>query len=117
MDDYINIDSIDPKYWGKGGWIFLNSIALTYNPKFKNQYKTFFLHLPFVLPCQICGENLKKNLYNLDDALISKQNLFLWLLNIRNEIYKSEKKSIKTIHKTIKEIYKSKKHKKYIKNI
>ena len=32
---YYDIESIDSKYWGKHTWIFLNSIALTYDKKIK----------------------------------------------------------------------------------
>lgn len=105
MDNYLNVKSINPIHWGKCGWIFLNSIALTYNIELKNQYKTFFLNLPYVLPCQSCGDNLKKNLINIDEALMSKQNLFMWLLNIRNEIAKSENRPNKSISESISEIY------------
>lgn len=79
--------SIDPKYWGKCGWIFLNSIALTYEPIHKEKYRQFILQLPYILPCKRCGENLKKNIPNLDLALKSKDNFLKWLINIRNEIY------------------------------
>ena len=88
IDKYLNIKSIDPIYWGKSGWIFLNSIALTYKPEKKEYYKTFIEQLPIVLPCKTCGDNLRKNLSSLDQALDSKENLINWLLNIRNEVYK-----------------------------
>ena len=105
MNNYLDVNSIDPKHWGKCGWIFLNSIALTYNVDYKEQYKTFFINLQYVLPCKTCGENLKKNLDNIDEALLSKQNLFLWLLNIRNEIAKSKNRPDKTISDSMLEIY------------
>jgi hypothetical protein len=87
LDSYFEITSIDPIYWGKHGWIFLNSIALTYNPLYKENYKKFIEQLPYVLPCESCGVKLKSNMYNLDDALNSKENFLDWLINIRNEIY------------------------------
>ena len=45
IDKFLNINSIDPNYWGKSGWIFLNSIALTYKPEYKESYKEFILKL------------------------------------------------------------------------
>jgi hypothetical protein len=87
LDNYFEIKSIDPTYWGKHGWIFLNSIALTYNPIYRENYKNFIEQLPYVLPCKSCGEKLKNNMYNLDNALNSKENFLNWLINIRNEIY------------------------------
>ncbi len=100
IDNYLHIESIDPQYWGRSGWIFLNSIALTYKPEYKEKYKTFFEQLPFILPCKTCGSNLVNNMSGLDEALESKQKLLNWLLNTRNEIYEenmrhNEKKTLK----------------------
>lgn len=87
IDKFLEIKSIDPEYWGKSGWIFLNSIALTYDPIYKENYRQFITQLPYILPCKTCGENLKKNIYSLDNALESKENLISWLINVRNSIY------------------------------
>jgi hypothetical protein len=105
LDKYNNISSIDPKHWGKCGWIFLNSIALTYKKELKEKYKQFFLMLPFVLPCETCGLNLKKNLITLDNALENKETLLNWLLYIRNEIYIEQNRKTKTLIENIDEIY------------
>ena len=87
IDKFFDIKSIDPEYWGKSGWIFLNSIALTYKPEKKENYREFILQLPIILPCKTCGENLRKNLSTLDDALISKESFINWLIKVRNSIY------------------------------
>ena len=87
IDKFLEIKSIDPEYWGKSGWIFLNSIALTYDPVNKEHYRQFILQLPYVLPCKTCGENLKKNIMSLDEALDTKEGLIKWLINVRNGIY------------------------------
>lgn len=105
IDNFLNINSIDPIYWGKSGWIFLNSIALTYNPNFKEQYKLFIEQLPIVLPCKSCGENLKNNMSTIDNALESKENFLLWLLKIRNDISSKYNKPVKTINQNINEIF------------
>lgn len=86
-EKFLDIKSIDPEYWGKSGWIFLNSIALTYEPIYKENYRQFILQLPYILPCKTCGENLKKNIPTLNNALQSKENLIQWLINVRNDIY------------------------------
>ena len=86
IDKFLEIKSIDPEYWGKSGWIFLNSIALTYDPVNKEHYLQFILQLPFVLPCKTCGENLKKNIPSLDEALDTKEGLINWFINVRNGI-------------------------------
>jgi len=105
IDNYLNIKSIDPIYWGKSGWIFLNSIAITYDPKYKENYKIFIQQLPYILPCKTCGENLLKNLHDIDHALESKQNFLIWLLNVRNEISTDHKRPIRTIEENINEIF------------
>ncbi len=105
MEKLSNIESIDPKYWGKSGWIFLNSIALTYKPEYKDAYKTFLYQLPHILPCTKCGYNLKKRINELDDALISREKLLTWLLNIRNDVQNENKREIRTINHNINEIF------------
>lgn len=105
IDNYLNIKSIDPIYWGKSGWIFLNSIAITYDPKYKENYKIFIKQLPYILPCKTCGENLLKNLHDIDHALESKQNFLIWLLNVRNEISRDHRRPIRTIEENMNEIF------------
>jgi hypothetical protein len=105
IDQYLDIKSIDPAYWGKCGWIFLNSIALTYKPELKDKYKLFIEQLPYILPCRTCGSNLLKSMNDLDDALKSKESLLEWLLKIRNEIYIEQKRPTKTLKDNINEIF------------
>lgn len=105
LDKYLEITSIDPKYWGKSGWIFLNSIALTYKPEHKEKYKQLILQLPYILPCNTCGENLKKEIHNIDDALENKHKFLHWLLNIRNEIQREKQRELRSINHNIYEIF------------
>ena len=103
IDKFLDIKSIDPEYWGKSGWIFIDSIALTYNPLYKENYKQFILQLPYILPCKTCGENLIKNIHTLDYALGSKETFIKWLINVRNDIYKDNNTPWK--QKNIKETF------------
>jgi hypothetical protein len=105
LDRYLDINSIDPMYWGKCGWIFLNSIALTYRPEHKDKYKLFIEQLQYILPCRTCGDNLKRNLPELNDALESKEKFLIWLLKIRNEIYVEQKRPTKTLIDNYNEIF------------
>lgn len=107
IDKFLEIKSIDPEYWGKSGWIFLNSIALTYEPVNKENYKQFILQLPYILPCKSCGENLKKNISSLDNALETKENFIHWLINVRNGIYDDNQQDWKhkNFKKTVDEIF------------
>lgn len=103
IDKFLDIKSINPEYWGKSGWIFINSIVLTYKPEKKEAYKQFILQLPIILPCKTCGENLRKNLSTLDDALLSKESLLNWFIGVRNDIYKDNNTPWK--QKNIKETF------------
>lgn len=104
---FMDLKTIEPQYWGRSGWIFLNSIALTYKPEYKDKYYTFITQLPWLLPCDTCGENLKKNLFSLKDSLDSKESFLGWLLNVRNGIYKDNNTpdKIKTLDDNIREIF------------
>ena len=105
IDKYLEITSIDPQYWGKNGWIFLDSIALTYKPEYKQNYKLFFEQLPFILPCISCGQKLVDNIDSLDKALESKESLLNWLLSIRNDVYRDLGRPTKTLKFSIDEIF------------
>ena len=105
IDQYLDIKSIDPAYWGKCGWIFINSIALTYKPEYKEKYKLFIQQLPYILPCRTCGINLTKKMNQLDSALESKELLLEWLLKIRNDIYIEQDRQTKTLKDNINEIF------------
>lgn len=105
IDQFLDINSIDPKYWGKSGWIFINSIALTYKPEMKEKYKLFIQQLPYILPCKTCGTNLFKNMDEIDQVLTNKESLLNWLLKIRNSIYIEQNIPTKTLDDNINEIF------------
>jgi hypothetical protein len=101
-----NIDSINPQLWGKSGWIFLFSIALTYEIENKDFYKNFFISIQNILPCNKCRKNYKKHLNDLNDTVFNnKENLLYWLLNIKNEIAIENKQKIITLDEMLNEIY------------
>jgi hypothetical protein len=84
---------MNPKKWGPKAWFFLHSVALNYplNPtqEDKNNYKTFYSSLQYVLPCSVCADNFKKHLKILpltDSELSSRQNLFLWTVKFHNKV-------------------------------
>ena len=57
--------NINPAVWGDAGWIFLRNIAKGYpdqpTPMQKNQYKTYFEMVGYVLPCSKCRDNYQKH--------------------------------------------------------
>ncbi len=108
MDEYKDIITIDPKYWGRCGWIFLNSIALTYDDTLKDKYKQFITALPYILPCKKCGEHLKNSINkigNIDNILKNKESFINWLLEVRNNISIDQNKETKNINEIINEIF------------
>jgi hypothetical protein len=108
MDEYKDIITIDPKYWGRCGWIFLNSIALTYDDTLKEKYKQFILALPYILPCKKCGYHLKNSINkmdNIDNILKNKETFINWFLEIRNNICQEQNKELKTIKNCLEEIF------------
>lgn len=101
-----NINSIDSKYWGKHAWIFINSIAITYDGKNKDDYIKFFTNLTEILPCNKCREHFKKNLLTLKDSdLVDKYTLLKWLINVRNSIYLEQKRPTVDMEYTVNEIF------------
>lgn len=109
LQQYFNIEGINPKVWGKCGWKFLGAVALVYNPN-KNPtqrecYKSFFSSLRCVLPCNECGENLEKELTGLNEALEDNKSLLKWLLKIRNNILIEQGKNKITLKEMILEIF------------
>jgi hypothetical protein len=105
-DSIDSIDSIDTKFWGKNAWIFLNSIALTYDNKNKDEYVKFLNQLQYVLPCLKCREHFKNNLLSLTDNDMENKETFLnWLLKVRNSIYIEQHRPLKTKNESIAEIF------------
>lgn len=98
--------TIDPKLWGKSGWIFLHSVTLGYpndpTDDDKNNYRIFFNTIKDVLPCGKCRQNYSNSIgkYGLtDDVLISRDALVNWLIRIRSDdMYTTNKNiNVKTI--------------------
>lgn len=98
MYNYIYIILMDTRFWGPDGWKLLHSITENYPDKPLNKekelYKTFFLSLPYVLPCVYCRRSLHQYMKELplvsenNDNLKSKNKLCLWLYRIHNKVNK-----------------------------
>ena len=81
------------KCWGTPGWKFIHIVALFYpdNPtdEDKKNYKNFFTNIENILPCRICGNHYKENLYKhqlTDYVLSSSDELFKWTVRMHNEV-------------------------------
>jgi hypothetical protein len=99
--DKLDINQINPKYWGNHAWIFLNSIGLTYNPENKKDYEEFYSLLGRLLPCSKCQEHVTANLDKLPDALDNKLSLLNWLLSLRNGVDKSKPMGLNDLYNEI----------------
>jgi hypothetical protein len=100
------LNNIDPKLWN--GWKFLNSIALTYDNKYKKQYILFFENLKYTLPCEICKVHYTEYFDKSDKETVFKNsdNLLNWLITLRNNIYKMNKRNKSfNVQSTIDEIF------------
>lgn len=105
LNNIENITSLNPLYWGKSGWIFLFSIALTYDINKREIYEKFFVSLKDVLPCYGCRVNYNKKLIDMNKNVFnSKENLLNWLLNIRNSIAKDNGVRLMTLEDVLTEI-------------
>jgi hypothetical protein len=103
--DIKDIHSVNSIYWGYSGWVFLNSIALIYEPSQKEIYYNFFTSLKDILPCDNCKLHYSTHLHLLNDALENKNTLLEWLLNIRNKIYIEQNRKQKTLNDILNEIF------------
>ncbi len=83
---------MNPTIWGPPAWDFLHTVTFNYpdNPTSyeMQQAALFFTSLGDLLPCVICQQHYKKNLekYPIRMAVINRNNLVSWLINIHNEV-------------------------------
>jgi hypothetical protein len=95
------IFSENPKIWGPHAWFFLHSIALHYpdnpTPVQKLHYKSFFILLADVLPCDQCQINMSNYLQNhrseFDRAFQNKTSLYNWTIRFHNHVNNHKLKS------------------------
>ncbi len=100
-----DIKQINPRYWGKQSWIFLNSLGLVYSEEKKQDYELFFSKLGNLLPCEICSSHYNLFLPKLTNALENKTTFVNWLLEIRNDINIKSNKPVLSMSDIINEIF------------
>jgi len=87
---------IDPDIFGPFLWASIHLICLGAPDKLngtqQEMYKAFFQNLPNIIPCESCGENMKKNLNRLplenSVALMGSKELFKWSIDLHNLVNK-----------------------------
>jgi hypothetical protein len=88
---------ITPKYWGRGAWRFLESVAWCYpekpTSKDKANYKRFFTSLKMVLPCPYCRMSYSQyiKLYPIDPHLKNNITLLKYIYTLHLFVNKERK--------------------------
>lgn len=93
-----NIEGMHPKLWSSAMWRTMHCVAYAYpeNPTDLDKaiYKSFFVNLGHVIPCDICSRGYTRLLLQegglaaLDSALDTAA-LFEWTVDIHNSVQKS----------------------------
>lgn len=102
---------VNPKIWGRSAWIFLISTVADYpdNPNVDMQYNynRYFLHLKWVLPCDVCRSNYEDHFrkWPIDQYLKSRAALFRWIMIIYNEVQSSLNKKTKGPQELLYELF------------
>ena len=92
--------NFEPNIWGPHAWFFLETITMAYptDPTYneKKMAENFFNSLQFMIPCEKCRNNYKQHLKLFpltEKVLSSRDNLFMWIINVHNSIHKNKQKS------------------------
>jgi len=86
---------VDPTIWGPKMWAMIHLICLqapeTIDANVRNAFYTFFTMMPYVLPCDKCREHWLEHVreYPLEQMLDTREQLFLWSVNMHNLVNKS----------------------------
>jgi hypothetical protein len=67
-------------FWGESYWTALHSATAAYKPSREKYYRAYFESLPYLLPCDDCGEHLIANMKKIpiDNYLRSNHDLFFY---------------------------------------
>ena len=91
---------IKPEFWGPSAWKFMHYISLGYpiNPSENDKlnYKNFYYSLQYILPCEKCQINYRKNILEnpIDNFLKDRESLTKWVIDIHNKVNLETNKSI-----------------------
>lgn len=80
-----------PDKWGHAGWTMMHTATFHYPEKpdkeDKQRMKIFFMVMPFMLPCGICGVEFANHVKELKDAdFESRKSLSSWLVRVHNKV-------------------------------
>lgn len=108
---YPSLQNIAPHVWGPHGWKFMHAVALAYpetpSVEEKQAALQFFSSLEYLLPCESCKQNFRKEIqmFPLKPALVSKQKLNEWLTEVHNSVNKRLKKTVMTPEQVLEYVF------------
>lgn len=108
---YPSLQNIAPHVWGPHGWKFMHAVALAYpeNPSAEEKKAAFqfFTSLEYMLPCESCKQNFRKEIaaMPLIPALESKQTLNEWLTTLHNSVNKRLNKTIMSAEQVLEYVF------------
>ena len=108
---YPSLQNIAPHVWGPHAWKFMHAVALAYpdtpSMEQKKAASQFFSSLEYLLPCESCKQNYRKELqaFPMSSALESKQELNEWLTALHNSVNKRLNKTIMTAEQVLEYVF------------
>ena len=84
--------NINPLIWGPHFWQVFHFTAFGYpenpNEADKEVYKQFYINFLKILPCNACVDSSQEilNVNDINNAVISKQELIKWTYNFHNKV-------------------------------
>lgn len=91
---------MEPTVWGPKLWFFMHTIALNFpdNPSFEEirNYESFFENLKYIIPCDKCKLHYTQRLNEnpVSKYLTDANTLFIYTIDLHNEVNKSLGKKI-----------------------
>lgn len=114
---------MEPKIWGPKLWFVIHTMALNFpdNPTFEDirNYESFFENLKFMIPCDKCKLHYTQRLNQnpIGKYLTDPNTLFIYTIDLHNEVNKSLGKKIYS-YDEVSKIYKKEYNNPYsLKNI
>mmetsp|Transcript_105685 Transcript_105685/g.187946 ORF Transcript_105685/g.187946 Transcript_105685/m.187946 type:complete len:244 (-) Transcript_105685:2-733(-) len=90
----MTIPSADPNDWGSHAWTMLHCMArhlpAQIPPEQQKSFQDLIMSLPQLLPCKMCGNNMRRHLLEnpLDSHLATRKEVELWLIHLHNQVNK-----------------------------
>lgn len=76
---------MDTRFWGPSGWLLLHLVAFQAPTRNIHDIRTFFVNLPYVLPCKFCRASLA-DYYAEDPVPVKAEEYAKWLYRIHNRV-------------------------------